>query len=262
MIKLSIIIPVYNSSKILKKLIAEINSNLYLKLKNNYEIIFVNDFSKDNSWEIIKKISKEFNFVKGIDLGHNVGQHGAIFVGLKYSIGNKIIMMDDDLQHPPKSLMSIYEKLDFYDACYTLYLKRKHVHWKIIVSTVNNFFSSFIFNKPFRIYTSSMKGIKSSVKNRFIENNPKIPNLDSLILRESKTITNIKVNHQERFEGKSNYDIKKLFTLWFDMIENFHFYPLRFGSLIGLISFFVVRIFRFFKTRQSFSYQIKEKTFN
>ena len=62
MIKLSIIIPVYNSSKILKKLINEINSNLYSKLKNDYEIILVNDFSNDNSWEIIKKISQEFNF--------------------------------------------------------------------------------------------------------------------------------------------------------------------------------------------------------
>ena len=261
MIKLSIIIPVYNSSKILKKLIAEINSNLNLRLKNNYEIIFVNDFSKDNSWEIIKKISKEFKFVKGIDLGHNVGQHGAIFVGLKYSIGNKIIMMDDDLQHPPKSLMSIYEKLDIYDACYTLYLKRKHVYWKIIVSTVNNFFSSFIFDKPFKIYTSSMKGMRGEVKDRFVGHNPKIPFIDSLILREAKNITNIKVYHQKRFEGKSNYDVKKLLILWFDMIENYHFYPLRFGSLIGFISFCIVRFLRIFDTRKSFSFEIKEKTF-
>ena len=58
MIKLSIIIPVYNSSKILEKLINEINSNLYETFKNDYEIILVNDFSNDNSWEIIKKISK------------------------------------------------------------------------------------------------------------------------------------------------------------------------------------------------------------
>ena len=252
MIKLSIIIPVYNSAKILEKLINEINLNISKKFEKNYEIILVNDFSKDNSWETIKKISKEFNFVKGIDLGHNVGQHGAIFVGLKYSIGNKIIMMDDDLQHPPKSLMSIYEKLDFYDACYTLYLKRKHVHWKIIVSTVNNFFSSFIFNKPFKIYTSSMKGIRGNVRDKFLVHNPKIPFIDSLILKEAKNITNIKVYHQERFEGKSNYDVRKLFILWFDMIENYHFYPLRFGSLIGFISFCAVKLLRIFNTKKNF----------
>lgn len=261
MMKLSIIIPVYNSSKILEKLVTEINLNLSVRFKNDYEIILVNDFSKDNSWDIIKKISKEFNFIKGIDLNYNVGQHGAIFVGLKYSIGNKIIIMDDDLQHPPQSLISIYEQLDLYDACYTLYLKRKHVYWKIIVSTVNNFFSSFIFDKPFKIYTSSMKGITGDIKDKFVGLNPKIPFIDSLILREAKNITNIKVYHQKRFEGKSNYDVRKLFILWFDMIENYHFYPLRFGSLIGFVSFCIVKIFRIFNTKKNFSFEIKEKTF-
>ncbi len=260
--KLSIIIPVYNSCKILEKLITEINSNLSDKFEKNYEIILVNDSSKDNSWVVIKKISRELDYVKGIDLRNNVGQHGAIFVGLKHSIGNKIIIMDDDLQHPPKSLISIYQQLDLYDACYTLYSKRKHVYWKIFVSKVNNFFSSFIFDKPFKIYTSSMKGIRSDVKDKFIGHNPKIPFIDSLILKEAKNITSIKVNHQERFEGKSNYDVKKLFVLWFDMIENYHFYPLRFGSLIGLISFCIVKLLRIFNAKKSFSFEIKEKTFN
>ena len=182
-------------------------------------------------------------------------------VASQNSVGKKIIMMDDDLQHPPQSLIFINDQLDSYDACYTLYLKRKHVYWKIIVSTLNNFFSSFIFDKPFKIYTSSMKGIRGEIKDKLIKNNPKIISLDSLILRHSRNVTNIKVHHQERFEGKSNYDIKKLFILWFDMIENFHFYPLRFGSLIGLISFCIVKVLRVFKTRKSFSYEIKEKTF-
>ena len=261
MIRLSIIIPVYNSSKILEKLINEINSNLYETFKDNYEIILINDFSNDNSWETIKEISEKFNFIKGINLSYNVGQHGAIFVGLKNSIGDRIIIMDDDLQHPPQSLMSIYEKLDLFDACYTLYIKRKHVNWKIFVSIVNNFFSSFIFNKPFKIYTSSMKGIRGNVRDKFLVHNPKIPFIDSLILKEAKNITNIKVYHQERFEGKSNYDVRKLFILWFDMIENYHFYPLRFGSLIGFISFCGVKLLRIFNTKKNFSFKIKEKTF-
>jgi len=261
MIKLSIIIPVYNSSKILKKLINEINLNLYETFKDDYEIILINDFSNDNSWEIIKKISEKFNFIKGINLSYNVGQHGAIFIGLKNSTGDRIIIMDDDLQHPPQSLISIYEKLDLFDACYTLYIKRKHVNWKIFVSIVNNFFSSFIFNKPFKIYTSSMKGIRGNVRDKFLVHNPKIPFIDSLILKEAKNITNIKVYHQERFEGKSNYGVRKLFILWFDMIENYHFYPLRFGSLIGFISFCAVKLLRIFNTKKNFSFKIKEKTF-
>ena len=107
-----------------------------------------------------------------------------------------------------------------------------------------------------------MKGITANIKNKVINANPKIPFIDSLILKESKRITNVKVHHQTRFDGKSNYDVKKLFILWFDMIENFHFYPLRFGSLIGLISFCIVKIIRIFNPKKKFSFEIREKTFN
>ena len=106
-----------------------------------------------------------------------------------------------------------------------------------------------------------MKGIRGKVRDKFLVHNPKIPFIDSLILKEAKNITNIKVYHQERFEGKSNYDVRKLFILWFDMIENYHFYPLRFGSLIGFISFCAVKLLRIFNTKKNFSFKIKEKTF-
>ena len=116
-----------------------------------------------------KKTFKKYSFIKGIDLKNNVGQYAAIFVGLKFSKGEKIIVMDDDLQHLPSSLISIYNKLKDFDTCYTLYLKRKHIFYKILVSNINNFFSSFIFNKPHKIYLSSFKGFSAEVKNKFIK---------------------------------------------------------------------------------------------
>ena len=259
--KLSIIIPVYNSSKIIRKLASEINSYLTNEFKNQYEIIFINDSSQDCSWDIVRELANKFSFIKGINLEKNVGQHGAIFIGLQSSTGKRIIIMDDDLQHPPQSLISIYEKLENFDACYTLYIKRKHVHWKILVSIINNFFSSFLFNKPNNIYLSSLKGIRSSIKDNIINIKPEIPFIDSLILKQTKKITNIKINHQERFEGDSNYNLKKLVVLWFDMIENYHFYPLRFGSFVGLIANIFVKVLRLFKKNNVFKPIIKEKTF-
>ena len=115
--KLSIIIPVYNSSKILNKLVEEINKHLAQELKNNYEIIFINDFSQDTSWTTILELSNRYQEIKGINLEKNIGQHGSIFVGLKFSTGEKIVIMDDDLQHPPSSILSIYHKLNSYDVC-------------------------------------------------------------------------------------------------------------------------------------------------
>ncbi len=101
---LSIIIPVFNSSKILKKLVKNIKYHLDIKLNNKFEIIFINDHSSDNSWSVIRELSKKNSFIKGIDLKKNIGQHAAIFVGLNYATASKIITMDDDLQHPPSYL--------------------------------------------------------------------------------------------------------------------------------------------------------------
>ena len=84
---LSIIIPVYNSSNIIRNLTKQISSNLKNQLK--YEILLINDSSIDNSWEIISRLSKKFRYIKGINLKKNYGQHTAIFVGLKYAKGKK-----------------------------------------------------------------------------------------------------------------------------------------------------------------------------
>lgn len=259
--KLSIIIPVFNSSKILKSLISEINLYLNNKLKNNFEIILINDSSTDNSWNTIKDLSINNSFIKGLNLAENVGQHGAIFIGLKFSVGQKIIIMDDDMQHPPKCLISIYNKLDEADACYTTYVKRKHIFWKILISKTNHLFSNFLFDKPFVIYLSSLKGISENIKDKIIKKKPSIPFIDSLILRETRNIASIEINHQERFDGDSNYGLKKLFILWFDMIENFHFFPIRFGTSIGLLSYCFVKLLRLFKRKKIFQYSIKETTF-
>ena len=259
--KLSIVIPIYNSSKIIHKLINQLNSKIDKKILKKTEIILINDFSKDDSWEIIKKISKRNPKIKGINLNDNYGQHSAIFAGLKFAKGKKIITMDDDLQHPPSSIMSIFNKLDDYDLCYTLYLKRKHPVWKKIISYLNNVYSSFLFDKPLNIYHSSFRGFNAHICKKILHFKKPIIFLDSLLLNETKNISTIKVMHKKRFKGESNYKLRNLFSLFFDMIVNYHFLPIRFGSILGLLSKLFVQTFRIFNERKVFQYKIKEKTF-
>ena len=259
--KLSIVIPIYNSSKIIDKLINQLNSKIDSQIVKKFEIILINDCSKDNSWKIIKKICKKDLRVRGINLLKNYGQHSAIFAGLKFARGKRIITMDDDLQHPPSSIMSIYNKLNDYDLCYTLYLKRKHPVWKKVISYLNNVYSSFLFNKPLNIYHSSFRGFKLHICKKILNFKKPIIFLDSLLLNETKKISTIKVMHKKRFKGESNYKLRNLFSLFFDMIENYHFLPIRFGSLLGLISKFFVQVFRIFNKKKVVQYKIKEKTF-
>ena len=144
--QLSIIIPVYNSAKILPLLVKKIKNNINKKIKK-YELILINDSSIDNSWNIILKMSKKNKFIKGINLKNNFGQHTAIFVGLKFANGSKIITMDDDLQHSPKFILKIYDALNKYDLCYSIYSKRQYGPIKKFISYLNNLFGSILFNK-------------------------------------------------------------------------------------------------------------------
>ena len=143
--EISVIIPVYNSASIVKLLIENLKKNLIFV--DDFEIILINDFSTDNSWEEIVKISKNDKKIRGINLSKNYGQHNAIMAGLNNAVGDCMITLDDDLQHPPEFFPEIINKLKNFDVCYTNYKNRKHVGWKRAVSALNNFVSSFLLNK-------------------------------------------------------------------------------------------------------------------
>ena len=258
---LSIVIPVYNSSKIIKTLVSKIEKKLKKKIK--FEIILINDNSKDDSWDIIKQISKKKLFVKGVNLSKNHGQHKAIYTGLRFARGDVIVTMDDDMQHPPEYVFEIYKKVLNNDICYTNYLKRKHIFWKRTVSYVNNLFASLLFNKPLNVYMSSFRGFKKKISKKILKKKSDVVFLDSMLLRESKIITKINVIHKKRLKGESTYKLKELFSLWFDMIKNFHFLPFRFGSIIGLVSKIIIMILEklFNRSETDSKVEIKEKTF-
>lgn len=215
--KLSIIIPVYNSSKILNTLVENIYSNLYKKFEF-IELILINDFSTDNSWEIIKKLKKKYNFIKGINLKENYGQHSAIFCGLKYFKGENIVCMDDDMQHDPKHIIKMLYQLKKYDVCYVKYQKREHNYFKIIVSKLNNIVSSYLMNKSSSIYTSSFKCFNGEIGKKIISNKDSFVFLDYWIFKYTKKITFLNVTHNKRLLGETNYGFKQLITLWSKMI--------------------------------------------
>ena len=258
--KLSIIVPVYNSAEILR----ELNDRIFksvdeMKLTNSFEFIMINDFSEDKSWEVIKSLAKKNNYIKGISLSKNFGQHNAIMAGLNFCSGEKIITLDDDLQHPPEFFLNILEKLNESEICYTYYKNRQHIKWKKIVSKINNVVSSFLLNKPFHIYMSSFRGIKKEAVVQIIKFKEPNVYLDSLILNHTNNIGMITVNHYARQKGESNYTLNKLLILWSNMVLNFSFYPFRFASIFGIVLKFFVKIIR--RDKNKLQFEILEKTF-
>lgn len=258
-VDLSIIVPVYNSQNILPKLIKSIFSSL--KKKVIYEIFLVNDSSQDDSWKVIKNLSSKYKFVKGINLSDNFGQHNAIMAALNQCSGMNIITIDDDLQHSPDNIINLYQELlKGFDVVYVNYLDRQHEKWKIFFSLLSNIISSFLLNKPLKIYCSSFKGFNKNVLKEIIKYKKSNVYIDGLILNFTRNISMISVPHYPRLDGKSNYNFLKLFGLWCNMIENFPIKPFRLAMFIGFFLKLIIILFKI-KSKHKKQYVIINKTY-
>ena len=184
--------------------------------------------------------------------------------GLNNVKGKYIVMMDDDLQHPPENIKDIVAKLkEGNEVCYVKYINRKHAKWKIFVSWLNNIISSLLISKPIGVYTSSFKGITKSIKNEIIKYKKPQVFIDWLILKETKKISTINVHHLRRYSGKTNYSFKKLMLLWSNMVIIIPILPLRFSSIFLIVSKIIVKTFIYRLVREKNlmeQYIIKEKT--
>ena len=233
-VDISVVIPVFNASLNLKSLVGEIIETFKKNFKT-YELILVDDKSQDNSWDLITILCKEHNFIKGISLRKNVGQHNSLLAGLKYTSGKYIVTMDDDGQNSPECITVLVEEIKKgYDICYANYLIKKHNFFRKLCSKFNNIFVTLLFNKPYDLYLTSFRIFSSDIKNEVIKNKSSSIYLDGLLISISSNISKVSVEHQKRKYGKSNYSIYKLLNLWIQMATGFSVAPLRLASILGL----------------------------
>jgi len=232
---LSIVIPVYRSAAILPQLVAQIDGEMEKEgLAGRFELLLVNDCSPDDSWQVIRALAQAHPFVRGITLRRNTGQHNAIMAGLHHVHGQYVIMMDDDLQHPPSAVADILRALSSgYDVCYTNYVNRQHAAWKKVGSRFNDWMATLLLGKPKGLYLSSFKGIRREIAEEIIHYNGPYTYIDGLMLDVTRSITTVDIQHQECQEGESNYTLRKLVGLWMKMATSFSVFPLRLATYGG-----------------------------
>lgn len=235
--RLSIVVPVYRSATILPQLVEQIHSEMYREgISENFELLLINDASPDNSWEVIRALADTYSFVKGISLRRNFGQHNAIMAGLNHVCGEIVVLMDDDLQHPPRAIGDMLRALgNGYDVCYTNYLNRRHAAWKRLGSKFNNWVATHLLGKPKELYLSSFKAMNREVVYEIIKYDGPYAYIDGLILDVTRSITSIDIEHQSRREGEGNYNFRRSLSLWMKMATSFSVLPLRIATYTGFI---------------------------
>ena len=238
---ISIIIPVFNSAKTISILVDDIIKTLGENYK--FEVILVNDSSRDNSEEKCKELVAKYSNITLFSLSKNVGEHNAIMAGLNKCSGEYAVTMSDDLQHSVSALQELIKygikEKDNFDVVYTYYNKKKYGFFKNIGSKFNNIVASFLLTKPKHLYLSSFKFINRFLITEIIKHQSPFTYIDGLILGTTNKIGKIKVEHGERIHGKSGYTLIKMLQLWSNMSTSFSIFPLRLSLLMGAILSFI-----------------------
>ncbi|PKM86252.1 MAG: glycosyltransferase [Firmicutes bacterium HGW-Firmicutes-12] len=224
---LSIIIPVYNAKRTLELLYLELNQVLK-GLKYDYEIIMVDDGSKDNSFVILEDIRKRDDRVKIIKLANNAGQQNAILCGLQLAQGEVLITIDDDLQHPPHEIPKLIEKIDEgYDLVFGIPLDKKHPLFRNVGTRVIDLFFNMLGLKPSTLKISSFRAIKREVLQADLGDSEGFVYISALFLQGAKKPVNLLVSHEKRKYGRSNYNLRKLGGLLVQMFVRYYLFPNR-----------------------------------
>ncbi len=232
--KISFVIPCYRSEKTLENVIAEITATMENLKKYDYEVILVNDCSPDNTLSVIKKICAADKRIQGISFSKNFGQHAALMAGLRATKGDYVVCLDDDGQTPADEVDKLLEKLqEGYDAVYASYEHKQHSGFRNFGSKVNDLMTRIMLEKPADLYISSYFAVRRFVVEDMIRYENSYPYVIGLVLRATKNIINVPVNHREREVGKSGYTLKKLLNLWFNGFTAFSVKPLRIATMLG-----------------------------
>ena len=234
--KLSVIVPCYNSMPILRTMVGETISVLRtLPSVDDYEFVLVNDCSpRADTIDFLKSIADEFPCVRVIDLARNTGQANAQVAALHFVTGDVILNMDDDMQTHPKNIPLLFAKLmEGYDLVLGKYPHKRHSFYRRLLTKMDDKFETVFLKKPKNLSFTSFWMVRRYITDEIIKYDAPYSFMEGLFLRSAGRIANVDVEHFERQEGKSGYNIWKLINLWSNF-TGFTIIPLRISGFVGL----------------------------
>lgn len=230
---LSIVIPVYNSAAILPELVRQLTDHLPA-MATDFEIILVNDGSRDASWSVIKELSARFPNLRGITLMRNCGQHNALLCGIRSARFATIVTMDDDLQHPPAEIPRLLAQLDAgYDVVYGTPQREEHGLLRTLASQMTKMALQKSMGAETARKISAFRAFHTRLRDAFADYRSPFVSIDVLLTWGTTRFAALAVRHDPRQSGASNYTFMKLLTHAFNMMTGFSVIPLQVASFLG-----------------------------
>lgn len=233
---LSIVIPVYNSASTLGDLLRRLTQVLD-GVTRSYEIIMVDDGSRDNSWEVIAALTEKYRkHLVAVQLMRNYGQHNTLMCGLSLTRGSLVLTMDDDLQNPPEEIPKLLECISSgsFDLVYGCPNARQHAAWRNIGASIVWQFYRTVFRNP--ITPTPFRAMRYQLAHSVQFYDLNFTYLDGLLAWCTSRIGSVEVEHHARPQGRSSYSLGKLLGLALNLYTNFSLIPLQIVSGLGLVT--------------------------
>jgi glycosyltransferase involved in cell wall biosynthesis len=201
----SVVIPVYNSAPIVGTTIEQ--ARLFFERRHlSYEIIAVDDGSRDGSWDVLRRVARSGGTVTAIGLAANRGQHTATLCGLAHARGGSVVTLDDDLQHPPEEIARLIEKAEEgHDLVCGRFLQGRG-HVRRMASLTVGGLDRALFHKPRGFVFTSFRLMRRDVVDRLCNYRLPDPYLRGLLVRCATSPANAWVEHRPRTVGRSGYN--------------------------------------------------------
>jgi glycosyltransferase involved in cell wall biosynthesis len=244
---ISIVVPAYNESECIPALVEKVKE-IMEGTGYSYELILVDDGSKDNSFEVIRQQHEKYPFVKGIKLSRNMGHQAALDCGLKHASGDAVISMDADLQHPPDVLPKMIKSWE--EGNEIVYTQKLENHESTLLYKIWARFFYSMFNKYSQIKLTPNGSDFRLMGRKSLNAVLSMPEYHKfyrgLVPFVGFTSTTIAFDVNKRFAGKRKYNFKQSLRLASDGLFSFSDFALKIPFIIGAIAFMIILTYLFY----------------
>jgi undecaprenyl-phosphate 4-deoxy-4-formamido-L-arabinose transferase len=232
---LSVVVPVYNGAATVPALVDRLRAVLRAGT-SQFEIILVNDGSRDTSWATIESLALRYPEIVGIDLMRNYGQHNALLCGIRRTRFDIIVTLDDDLQQPPEEIPRLVARLaEGFDVVYGTPKHEQHGFWRNVSSRVTKAALGTATSATVAPMVSAFRCFRSSVKPAFEEYRSPLLSIDVLLTWATTSFASVTVRREPRRSGVSNYRVRALVRHTMNMMTGYSLLPLQMATMIGFL---------------------------